>query len=274
VDKCQPITTTAGPHGLYRALLELGTLEPDSSQEHATEKLQTLYNKLTAVSSDAGGLRAWFKRLREPSVLNAPQGLYLWGGVGRGKTTLMDLFYDCLPFEHKFRVHFHRFMHEVHMDLAKVRGQEEPLALIADKLAHRARVLCFDEFEITDIGDAMILAGLLKALFQRGITLVATSNTPPGRLYENGLQRARFLPAIALLERHTDVLYLDGVCDYRPRRVERASVYHIPCNAESNQAMMDRLREISDSEPRLVEGLRIQGRDIPAVAKFRTANRA
>lgn len=267
VDNRPTATSSAGPLGIYEALLEARSLEPDPAQAHAAGRLQGLYEQLlTDTSASASGLKSWLRRLRKSNPVRGPKGLYLWGGVGRGKTTFMDIFYECLPFEHKFRTHFHRFMHEVHQDLAKFRGQQDPLALVADKLSAKARVFCFDEFEVMDIGDAMILAGLLTALFERGATLIATSNTPPDRLYENGLQRARFLPAIALIQQHTDVVLLDGGHDYRPRRVERAAVYHVPCNAESNQAMLDQLRDVSVDEPRFGEMLQIQGREIPTIA--------
>jgi cell division protein ZapE len=153
------------------------------------------------------------------------RGLYLWGSVGRGKTFLMDLFFTSLPFAEKRRRHFHRFMYEVHKRLAALRQQRSPLEHIAHELARDARVLCFDELFVSDIADAMLLAGLFGALFEHGVTLVATSNVAPERLYEGGLQRARFLPAIGLIERHLEVLQLAGATDYRLRQLTQAGTY-------------------------------------------------
>ena len=155
------------------------------------------------------------------------RGLYLWGGVGRGKTHLMDWFVDALPLPGKRRVHFHHFMHEIHAAMAHLPKQPDPLEVLAEREAARTRVLCLDEFVVSDITDAMILYGLLRALFARGVTLVTTSNTPPQALYRNGLQRQRFVPAIELLERHTRVFELDGGTDYRLRVLTAGGVYFV-----------------------------------------------
>ena len=171
-------------------------------------------------------------RAREPE-----RGLYIWGGVGRGKTLLVDSFFECLPWPRKLRVHFHRFMQRVHGRLAAHRGAKNPLERVADEIAEEALVLCFDEFFVSDIGDAMILAGLVQALFQRGVTLVATSNIPPNDLYRDGLQRARFLPAIALIERHLEVVHLDAPTDYRFRTLQRAALWHTPHDRAAHEAL-------------------------------------
>jgi cell division protein ZapE len=157
--------------------------------------------------------------------------------VGRGKTLLVDSFFDCLPWPRKLRVHFHRFMQRVHGRLAAHSGAKNPLERVADEIADEALVLCFDEFFVSDIGDAMILAGLVEALFQRGVTLVATSNIPPSDLYRDGLQRARFLPAIALIERHLEVVHLDAPTDYRFRTLQRAALWHTPHDAAAHEAL-------------------------------------
>jgi cell division protein ZapE len=149
----------------------------------------------------------------------------VWGGVGRGKTWLMDLFFQSLPFRDKQRSHFHRFMQSVHDELKKHREQTNPLDLVADRLAQKARVLCFDELFVTDIADAMLLGHLFRGLFQRGVTLIATSNVPPDDLYKEGLQRARFVPAIRQLKEHTQVVHMDGGADYRLRLLERAHTW-------------------------------------------------
>lgn len=153
------------------------------------------------------------------------RGLYVWGSVGRGKTYLMDLFYDSLDFNKRKRSHFYRFMRDVHAELHSLKDVESPLDSVAQKIALRSRIICFDEFFVSDIGDAMILGGLFEGLFKRGVTLVATSNVPPQELYKDGLQRQRFLPAIDLLLRNVDVFHLDGSLDYRLRVLERTGTY-------------------------------------------------
>ena len=153
------------------------------------------------------------------------RGLYVWGGVGRGKTWLMDLFFQSLPFRDKQRSHFHRFMQSVHDELKKHKEQTNPLDRVADRLAQKARVLCFDELFVTDIADAMLLGNLFRGLFQRGVTLVATSNVAPDDLYKEGLQRARFVPAIRSLKEHMQVVHMDGGADYRLRLLERAHTW-------------------------------------------------
>lgn len=176
----------------------------------------------------------WFSRWREPAAL---QGIYLWGAVGRGKTMLMDLFVESLPPGTAQRVHFHRFMLDVHAQLRHLGERRDPLRAVAAQLARKARVLCLDEFQVEDIGDAMILANLLRALFREGVALVTTSNTPPRDLYRDGLQRARFLPAIALLERHCHVLELVSPHDWRLRALTQARVYLTPLDAQAEHAL-------------------------------------
>lgn len=151
------------------------------------------------------------------------RGLYIWGSVGRGKTWLMDLFFQSLPFKDKQRSHFHRFMQSVHDELRKHQDQSDPLELVAERIAKKARVLCFDELFVADIADAMILGNLFRGLFDRGVTLVATSNVPPDGLYKEGLQRARFLPAIRMLKENTQVVQMDGSTDHRLRMLEQAT---------------------------------------------------
>ena len=201
-------------------------LEFDAGQARAAERLDALAAALRV--SDGGvlqGLRSrisWFPQGAERA---APRGLYLWGGVGRGKTLLMDTFHASLGAVPGEREHFYRFMRGIHSELALIKGRTDPLDLAAAHIAQRARVLCLDEFFVSDIGDAMILAGLLQGLFRRGVVLVATSNTAPRDLYKEGLQRQRFVPAIELIEAHVDVLELDSGIDYRLRQLERAPTY-------------------------------------------------
>lgn len=170
--------------------------------------------------------KLWGKR--EDTKHMPVRGLYMWGGVGRGKTWLMDLFYQSLPGERKQRLHFHRFMLRVHEELTALQGQTDPLEIIADRFKAETDVLCFDEFFVSDITDAMLLGGLMKALFARGITLVATSNIPPDELYRNGLQRARFLPAIDAIKQHCDVMNVDAGVDYRLRTLTQAHLWLSP----------------------------------------------
>jgi acetoacetyl-CoA synthetase len=193
----------------------------------------------------------------------ATRGVYLWGGVGRGKTLLMDLFYGCLPFEDKTRQHFHRFMAGVHGNLKTLKDQPNPLDVVADRLAERTRIICFDEFAVGDIADAMILGNLLTALFARGVTLAATSNIRPQDLYRNGLQRQQFLPAIHLIERHTDVLHVEGQQDYRLRVLERADVYQFPSDAAAERHLAEYFAAIAPDEPELDGQLEVLGREIP-----------
>lgn len=194
-----------------------------------------------------------------------PRGLYFWGGVGRGKTYLMDTFFEALPFPDKQRTHFHRFMRFVHDELAHIERQVDPLKLIAKRLARRIRVLCLDEFAVIDIGDAMLLAGLLEGLFSEGVALVATSNVAPDELYRNGLQRARFLPAIELIKRHSQVVNVDGGVDYRLRALEKAEIYHCPLDGGADRSLRDTFEHVAP-EPG-VEGdeLFIEGRRLRTV---------
>jgi cell division protein ZapE len=176
------------------------------------------------------------------------RGLYVWGGVGRGKTWLMDLFFQSLPFRDKQRSHFHRFMQSVHDELKKHQDQSDPLDLVADRLARKARVLCFDELFVTDIADAMLLGNLFRGLIERGVTLVATSNVAPDDLYKEGLQRARFVPAIRLLKEHTQVVHMDGGADYRLRLLERAPTWFDARDA-ATPATLEKLFDDITAEP-------------------------
>ncbi len=222
----------------YQRDLEKDDFHYDRAQEQAVMKLDDLYHRLILASavkplSRLGALKNRFQKKQ----LSPERGLYFWGGVGRGKTYLMDNFYDSLPFDRKMRVHFHRFMQRVHAELTNLKGIKNPLEAVADKFAQEARVICFDEFFVKDIGDAMILAGLLKELFERQVTLVCTSNIVPDGLYQDGLQRARFLPAIALLNEHTEVVNVDGGVDYRLRTLEQAELYHHPLDAAADESL-------------------------------------
>ncbi|MCH8174253.1 MAG: AFG1 family ATPase [Proteobacteria bacterium] len=218
------------PQLRYQKDLDESLISEDEDQRRMVSHLQNLFEKLVTEEAIKPGIHArvwrWFGAEERRNV--GTRGIYLWGGVGRGKTYLMDLFYDCLPFERKLRTHFHRFMQRVQQDLVRYQGASNPLELVADRIAAEALVVCLDEFFVLDIADAMILSGLFKALFERQIVLVTTSNTHPDRLYENGLQRQRFLPAIALIKHHTRVIELLPGTDYRLRNLSQATLYHCP----------------------------------------------
>lgn len=245
----------------YRADLQREGFLYDEAQERAVEHLQRLYEELVSAASRGAspatanrGLRSRIVAMfgRQASSIPAHQepeimGLYFWGGVGRGKTYLVDTFYESLPFPDKMRTHFHRFMQRVHIELEHYKGEKNPLTLIAGKFAAEARVICFDEFFVKDITDAMILANLLAALFEQGVVLVATSNIVPDDLYKDGLQRARFLPAIDLLKRHCEVVNVDSGIDYRLRALQRAEIFHSPLGETAEKKMQRSFRDIAGS---------------------------
>jgi cell division protein ZapE len=232
------------PLSRYQQALDAGEYQADEVQRRAVAQLDRIYQALLqkpAASAPAGGLRGKLSRLLGKGGETAPQrpvqGLYMWGGVGRGKTWLMDMFFHSLPGDRKMRLHFHRFMLRVHEELTELQGRENPLEIVADGFKAETDVLCFDEFFVSDITDAMLLATLLQALFARGITLVATSNIPPDDLYRNGLQRARFLPAIDLINEYCDVMNVDAGIDYRLRTLTQAHLYLTPLSDQTREAL-------------------------------------
>lgn len=235
----------------------------DPSQAEAARLLADLHRRLAAVAPPARP-EGWIGRLRArlaPRPASLP-GLYLWGGVGRGKTHLMDWFAD-LPLAGKRRVHFHHFMREIHQELAGLPRQPDPLEVLAERRSRAHRVLCLDELVVTDITDAMLLYGLLRALFARGVTLVTTSNTPPRELYRNGLQRQRFIPAIELIEHHTRVHELAGGTDYRLRALTDAGVYFVTGGTDAEAALAACFERLAAGHEESAQVMEVNGRAVP-----------
>jgi len=225
----------------------------DSAQRAAAGELQRLHDELSRQSP------TFLRRLIRPRPV---RGLYLWGAVGRGKSFVMNAFYDCMPVEHKQRVHFHHFMQEIHGRLAARKGHADPLAQVAREIAQHVRLLCLDEFHITDIADAMLMRGLLQGLFERGVAVVVTSNVEPDALYRNGLQRERFLPTIALIKERMALLHFAGDQDYRVGALEQAGVYHAPLDERAEQALEAIFRDLAGGEGEKDGCLHVEGRSI------------
>lgn len=249
----------SGPIFRYRELKNDGTLREDPIQELAAEKLQSLHHALNGYRHQTGAV-GWKERLGLSRRRDdPPQGLYMYGGVGRGKSMLMDLLFETSPIEAKRRVHFHEFMIETHAKIHEWRQEQkeratketDPLPKIAAEVADQATVLCFDEFHVTDIADAMILGRLFEALFENGVVVVATSNWAPDDLYKDGLQRDRFVPFIALLKQRLDVLHLDSETDYRMIRLKAFQAYHSPLGSQATA-------ELDEAFTGLTEGARIE----------------
>jgi cell division protein ZapE len=240
-------------------------LESDAVQLDAAVRLDRLSASLLESSRSVGErLRAHLRWL--PAPAEPQRGLYLWGGVGRGKTMLMDWFYESLRLPRRERTHFYRFMRRVHAELRTVKRRAQPLETVAERLAHRARVICLDEFFVADIADAMILAGLFEGLFRRGVTLIATSNTPPQDLYKDGLQRERFLPTIELILNHMDVMKLDTGIDYRLRQLEQAPTYFDSTLAGTAAQLQRRFVALAGDSVTGPKVLSIEDRDLAAIA--------
>ena len=249
------MTQAAGVLDLYEQSLAKRGFVADASQRRAVERLQRLYEEWTEYKSRRDTA---LKRLLVKPPL--PKGVYLWGAVGRGKSFLMDAFYLCVPLVRKRRVHFHHFMREVHRELNEVKGIADPLAAVAERTALRYRLICFDEFHVSDIADAMILGRYLEQVMDLGVQFVMTSNYHPDLLYPNGLQRERFLPAIELLKTRLDVVEVDGGKDYRRLVLEKLRVYHTGEGAEAELAgIFEALKDVEEEK----HPLDVEGRKIP-----------
>ena len=246
------------PRQRYEADLNKEGFVSDAAQAHAVDALQKVYDELV---QNPPKRRFGSSRLTYPPV----PGLYMWGGVGRGKTYLMDAFYDALPFTRKRRTHFHRFMLDVHERRNRYPDEQDPLLRVAEEIAEATRVLCFDEFYVSDIADAMILGRLFEFLFKRGITLVATSNVAPDLLYKDGLQRENFLPAIERLKKSCTILNVDGGNDYRLRALHGVELYLHPCDARAMAALAERFRAVAAHG--ICENAELKLNDRPIVAR-------
>jgi cell division protein ZapE len=263
----------AGPIHTYRRFIHDGEWQPDPAQELAAEKLQLLHMKLKGY--DPRSKSGWTLPFRRQRNAEQPQGIYFYGGVGRGKTAMMDIFYEGVEVPHKRRTHFHAFMLDVHArihafrQIAKNKGDEtDPIPVVARALANEAALLCFDEFQVSDAADAMILGRLFLSLFDNGVVVVTTSNRPPDDLYLGGLNRSLFLPFIDMLKTRLDVLQLDGGQDYRLQRLTESPVYFTPLGPESDTAFEQTFARLTDDAQAEAQTLTVQGRtlDVPAAA--------
>ncbi len=263
--------TEAGPLALYRERCRAGALAADPAQAMAAEKLELLHRALQGYRPQGNG--TWRERLglKRRQQETAPQGLYIFGAVGRGKSMLMDLFFSAVPIVEKRRVHFHEFMLEAHGAMHRWRQANEgdPIPPLAQAIAESSWLLCFDEFQVTNIADAMLLGRLFEALFEQGVVVVATSNWPPDELYEGGLQRERFLPFIDLIKDRLDILQLDGGLDYRLLRVRDRQIYFTPLGRAATAALEETFGLLTDGAPGEPLVLTVQGRELtlPRVAK-------
>ena len=250
----------------YQEDLARPDFEPDDAQKLAVDNLQRLYEDLLNHKPEKPSFLQKVG-LAKPLPKKPVKGLYFWGGVGRGKTYLVDTFYDCLPFENKLRMHFHRFMHRIHNERKELRNEADPLVIIGRRLAQETRILCFDEFVVHDVADAVILARLLKVLFAEGVSLVATSNVEPVNLYKGGLQRELFLPAISMIQEHTDIVNIDSGIDYRLRFLDKAETYFSPLGENAAKGMNYNFDHLSPDDGVSGSTIEIEGRDLEFIRR-------
>ena len=255
-----PTDGSMSPKAWYQSTSELPGFVRDAAQAAAIDELDALWRQLMDFKTRRNQFLG--RSLLSPDV---PNGLYLWGGVGSGKTFLMDAFYACLPYRRKRRIHFHNFMAEVHHEMKLLASERDPLIALADSIAQSNRVLCLDEFHVDDIADAMILGRLVSAMFERGVVLMTTSNYPPDGLYPHGLQRQSFLPAIELIKRELKVVRVDGGNDYRRRKTAREPIFIVSPEADAaSEARMEALFEqIAAGAQHSEKQIEIPGRLIP-----------
>ena len=251
----------------YQAALATGDFSEDAVQLAAVTYMDNLYHEIIKSQDSSGG--GWFSSLFKSKPV-MPKGLYMWGGVGRGKTWMMDMFYESLPIKRKMRMHFHHFMQRVQRELVALQGQADPLKKVADIIHQEAVVICFDEFFVSNVSDAMILGDLFSMLFDRGITLVATSNIEPSGLYKNGIHRDRFLPAIAQVEKHTTVMNIDAGIDYRLRLLKQAKLYSSPLTDDTKDWLSERFDTLAGGQTISTSPIVIGGRNIDAIKRTET----
>lgn len=266
-----------GPLARYDHEVGSGQINADDEQRAVVQLLDSIAQKLEQRKPWKPPSPGFFSRFLKPKAASniAIEGLYLWGGVGRGKTHLCDLFFAQLNFEDKTRLHFHRFMQRIHADLRELGQVENPMPLVADKWASQTRLLVLDEIHVNDITDAMLLGSLMTALFERGVTLVTTSNLHPDDLYKDGLQRARFLPAIEQIKNHTNVYEMVGDTDYRLRLLQREAIFVVSefengrAGPAAARAMTQHFERLSGGENDQIESMMVGGRELPVVARSR-----
>lgn len=251
----------------YQAALATGDFSEDAVQLAAVTYMDNLYHEIIKSQDSSGG--GWFSSLFKSKPV-MPKGLYMWGGVGRGKTWMMDMFYESLPIKRKMRMHFHHFMQRVQRELVALQGQADPLKKVADIIHQEAVVICFDEFFVSNVSDAMILGDLFSMLFDRGITLVATSNIEPLGLYKNGIHRDRFLPAIAQVEKHTTVMNIDAGIDYRLRLLKQAKLYSSPLTDDTKDWLSERFDTLAGGQTISTSPIVIGGRNIDIIKRTET----
>lgn len=249
-------TANLSPLQRYEQAIQTGEFSEDEQQRAAMTYLDGVYRQILDNRARARGLFSFLRRI------DPPKGLYMWGGVGRGKTWMMDMFYESLPPERKMRQHFHHFMKRVHSELNKLQGQPDPLQKVASIIHDEAEVICFDEFFVSNVSDAMILGDLFTMLFEKGITLVATSNIAPAGLYKDGLHRDRFLPAIAEVEKNCMVMNIDSGIDYRLRVLQQAELYVSPLTKENLHWLANRFMALSNNQAVSQAPIVINGREI------------
>jgi cell division protein ZapE len=249
------------PLDYYHEQVDSGAIVSDPEQLSTMQHFNRVQSDLLVELNKRASVFALFHK-RKPV-----RGIYIWGGVGIGKTFMMDCFYHTLPFKNKMRMHFHQFMHLVHEKLTAHQGEKDPLQIIAKELSEQALILCFDELFVSDITDAMLLGRLFKALFESGVSLIATSNVMPDDLYKNGLQRSQFLPAIALLKQELDVIHIPSAMDYRLRHLKEAGVFYVPLNRENEKRMAKSFEALTHGETVETSPVIIQDRLIKVIKR-------
>lgn len=243
---------------IFRTYRDTHDMQEDAGQQRSAEMLDMLYGRLSCENGVRGAWKRWLSK--------SPKGVYLWGSVGRGKTLLMDLFYASVPLKKKTRMHFHHFMRQIHHDLKHYSGYANPIAKVAKRFSKHYRLLCLDEFYVSDIADAMILSGILTSFFARGIVVVTTSNSEPQALYSNGLQRERFLPAIALIEHHMNVVHVDGMQDYRWQCLSTSRCYHFPLTQAAHAQLETLFKRLTLAPHSVTRTIVVNERKIEVVA--------